>query len=265
GTPAQVPRTVQQPRIQRRWGHDRVDSGHHGGDGSVVHDRPHPDPLAYKDRTGAARGLGTPHHSAARRGGRATARSHGVGGHRCTHSTGDHGGGPHPAERLQQSEPTDRVGIRGRVARRVPQLLGNTDRWTRARSTAGTTQFHPGTECLQRRVTPGRHYPGAGVAATTRPVRRSRLNTITRVEGHHSYRHPSARGTDSPSERGEHLMTSSPARFALRRFEVTAPVSGPPVLLIHGFGSDGYADWVEPGWPTSLTSAGRTVLVPDMP
>ena len=60
-------------------------------------------------------------------------------------------------------------------------------------------------------------------------------------------------------------MTSSPARFALRRFEATAPVSGPPVLLIHGFGSDGYTDWVEPGWPTSLTSAGRTVLVPDMP
>lgn len=60
-------------------------------------------------------------------------------------------------------------------------------------------------------------------------------------------------------------MTTPTARFSLRRFEATAPVSGPPVLLIHGFGSDGEADWVGPGWAATLSAAGRTVLVPDLP
>lgn len=60
-------------------------------------------------------------------------------------------------------------------------------------------------------------------------------------------------------------MPTPPARFSTRRFDTTAPASGPPVLLIHGFGSNGRADWVGPGWPATLTAAGRTVLVPDLP
>lgn len=60
-------------------------------------------------------------------------------------------------------------------------------------------------------------------------------------------------------------MTTPPARFSLQRFEATTPTSGPPVLLIHGFSSNGRVDWIEPGWAAALTALGRSVLVPDLP
>ncbi|MEV4007602.1 alpha/beta fold hydrolase [Actinomadura sp. NPDC049753] len=37
------------------------------------------------------------------------------------------------------------------------------------------------------------------------------------------------------------------------------------MLLVHGFGSDGRADWIETGMVDALTVVGRTVLVPDLP
>ncbi|MGV9771241.1 alpha/beta fold hydrolase [Streptosporangium sp. NPDC003464] len=42
------------------------------------------------------------------------------------------------------------------------------------------------------------------------------------------------------------------------------PGDPPPVLLLHGFASDGGADWVETGVVAALTGAGRTVVVPDL-
>ncbi|MEV6912021.1 alpha/beta fold hydrolase [Amycolatopsis sp. NPDC051071] len=52
--------------------------------------------------------------------------------------------------------------------------------------------------------------------------------------------------------------------MAVRRF-APETVSGPPVLLVHGFASDGHTDWITTGWPSRLTAAGREVLVPDLP
>ncbi|GAB2776857.1 alpha/beta fold hydrolase [Amycolatopsis magusensis] len=56
----------------------------------------------------------------------------------------------------------------------------------------------------------------------------------------------------------------SDTTLAVRRFTPEA-VSGPPVLLLHGFASDGHTDWITTGWPSVLTAAGRAVLVPDLP
>ncbi|MFI5585318.1 alpha/beta fold hydrolase [Amycolatopsis sp. NPDC051758] len=56
-----------------------------------------------------------------------------------------------------------------------------------------------------------------------------------------------------------------PTSLAVRRFSPTGRPAGPPVLLLHGFASDGATDWVSTGWPVALTSAGREVLVPDLP
>ncbi|UMP07390.1 alpha/beta fold hydrolase [Amycolatopsis sp. EV170708-02-1] len=52
--------------------------------------------------------------------------------------------------------------------------------------------------------------------------------------------------------------------MAVRRF-APETVSGPPVLLVHGFASDGHTDWITTGWPAALTAAGRPVLIPDLP
>nr|WP_236725407.1 alpha/beta fold hydrolase [Amycolatopsis orientalis] len=52
--------------------------------------------------------------------------------------------------------------------------------------------------------------------------------------------------------------------LTVRRFSPET-VSGPPVLLVHGFASDGHTDWITTGWPAALTAAGREVLVPDLP
>lgn len=41
--------------------------------------------------------------------------------------------------------------------------------------------------------------------------------------------------------------------------------SGPPVLLIHGFASNGATDWPDDAWAHSLSDAGRDVLVVDLP
>ncbi len=57
---------------------------------------------------------------------------------------------------------------------------------------------------------------------------------------------------------------SATTSLAVRRF-VPQTVTGPPVLLVHGFASDGHTDWITTGWPAALTAAGREVLVPDLP
>ncbi|WP_243726979.1 alpha/beta fold hydrolase [Actinocrispum wychmicini] len=44
-----------------------------------------------------------------------------------------------------------------------------------------------------------------------------------------------------------------------------AQEAGPPVLLVHGFASDGHTDWITTGWPAALTAQGRRVIVPDLP
>ncbi|MFF8811306.1 alpha/beta fold hydrolase [Streptomyces pactum] len=44
----------------------------------------------------------------------------------------------------------------------------------------------------------------------------------------------------------------------------TAGSAEPPVLLVHGFGSDGRRDWIDTGIATALAGTGRTVLVPDL-
>lgn len=56
---------------------------------------------------------------------------------------------------------------------------------------------------------------------------------------------------------------SNNASLAVSRFP--AAETGPAVLLIHGFASDGHTDWIATGWPTVLTSAGRRVIIPDLP
>ncbi|WP_149551529.1 alpha/beta fold hydrolase [Streptomyces marokkonensis] len=56
------------------------------------------------------------------------------------------------------------------------------------------------------------------------------------------------------SRTGLTVRTFAPARTSGR----------PPVLLVHGFGSDGHRDWVETGIAGALTEAGREVIVPDL-
>jgi pimeloyl-ACP methyl ester carboxylesterase len=53
--------------------------------------------------------------------------------------------------------------------------------------------------------------------------------------------------------------------LAVRRFAPGGAPAGPPVLLLHGFASDGPTDWIGTGWPAALTAAGRPVIVPDLP
>ena len=43
----------------------------------------------------------------------------------------------------------------------------------------------------------------------------------------------------------------------------TAPESGPPILLIHGFASTHVVNWVNTGWVRALTHAGRRVVAFD--
>ncbi|KFZ81075.1 hypothetical protein ED92_12315 [Amycolatopsis sp. MJM2582] len=57
---------------------------------------------------------------------------------------------------------------------------------------------------------------------------------------------------------------SATTSLAVRRF-APETVSGPPVLLVHGFASDGHTDWITTGWPAALTAAGREVVIPDLP
>lgn len=42
-------------------------------------------------------------------------------------------------------------------------------------------------------------------------------------------------------------------------------MSGPPVVLLHGFATSAERTWREPGWIDLLTDAGRTVIAPDLP
>lgn len=42
-------------------------------------------------------------------------------------------------------------------------------------------------------------------------------------------------------------------------------MSGPPVVLLHGFATSAQRTWREPGWIDLLEEAGRTVVAPDLP
>lgn len=42
-------------------------------------------------------------------------------------------------------------------------------------------------------------------------------------------------------------------------------MSGPPVVLVHGFATSARRTWREPGWLDLLSEAGRTVVAPDLP
>ncbi|MFE6776264.1 alpha/beta fold hydrolase [Streptomyces sp. NPDC057702] len=52
--------------------------------------------------------------------------------------------------------------------------------------------------------------------------------------------------------------------LTVRTFAPAQAAGGPPVLLVHGFGSDGQRDWVDTGIAPALTAAGRLVIVPDL-
>src|SRR5690349_16953100 len=58
--------------------------------------------------------------------------------------------------------------------------------------------------------------------------------------------------------------TESLTGLAVRRFTPERPAGLPPVLLVHGFGSDGSRDWVDTGIAAALAEAGREVFVPDL-
>jgi pimeloyl-ACP methyl ester carboxylesterase len=54
-------------------------------------------------------------------------------------------------------------------------------------------------------------------------------------------------------------------RLYVRGVSATAPVSGPPVLLVHGLASRGRVDWPDAEWAGPLSAAGRDALVVDLP
>lgn len=58
---------------------------------------------------------------------------------------------------------------------------------------------------------------------------------------------------------------SATTSLAVRRFRADGAPTAPPVLLVHGFASDGHTDWITTGWPSALTASGRDVLMPDLP
>lgn len=60
-------------------------------------------------------------------------------------------------------------------------------------------------------------------------------------------------------------MTTTASEPALRRFDPLTAGNRRPVLLLHGFASDGASDWVDSGFVEALTAAGRVALVPDLP
>ncbi|WP_217189308.1 alpha/beta fold hydrolase [Streptomyces buecherae] len=52
--------------------------------------------------------------------------------------------------------------------------------------------------------------------------------------------------------------------LTVRTFAPAQTAGQPPVLLVHGFGSDGGRDWVDTGIARALTAAGRVVIAPDL-
>ena len=50
-----------------------------------------------------------------------------------------------------------------------------------------------------------------------------------------------------------------------RVIRTNAEVSGPSVLLIHGFASSGELNWERARWTTALTDSGRNVILVDLP
>jgi pimeloyl-ACP methyl ester carboxylesterase len=57
---------------------------------------------------------------------------------------------------------------------------------------------------------------------------------------------------------------SDPHGLAVRTLTPPRPTPSPPVLLVHGFASDGATDWIDTGFAAALAEAGRTVVVPDL-
>ena len=48
-------------------------------------------------------------------------------------------------------------------------------------------------------------------------------------------------------------------------YEVFGPEDGAPVLLLHGFASNGRVNWISTGWTDFLAGQGFRVIVPDFP
>ncbi|RKT53733.1 alpha/beta fold hydrolase [Saccharothrix australiensis] len=58
---------------------------------------------------------------------------------------------------------------------------------------------------------------------------------------------------------------TSVAPLPVTRTQPTSAVTGPPVVLIHGFAADGATDWPEARWAAPLAAAGREAVVVHLP
>ncbi|MBW4718465.1 alpha/beta fold hydrolase [Saccharothrix obliqua] len=58
---------------------------------------------------------------------------------------------------------------------------------------------------------------------------------------------------------------TSVAALPATRTQPTTEVTGPPVVLIHGFAADGAADWPAERWAAPLAAAGREAVVVHLP
>lgn len=63
----------------------------------------------------------------------------------------------------------------------------------------------------------------------------------------------------------EHLVEGTANALSLTIHEPETQTALRPVVLLHGFASSSYLNWVKPGWIRALTGAGRLVLAVDLP
>lgn len=63
----------------------------------------------------------------------------------------------------------------------------------------------------------------------------------------------------------EHLVEGTANALSLTTHEPESPSALRPVVLLHGFASSSYLNWVKTGWIRTLTGAGRRVLAIDLP